>query len=443
MIVTLLTDFGTTDHFVGVMKGVLLSLAPGASMVDLSHGVEPGEVAEGAFALLAAYPHLPPGTVHLAVVDPGVGSERRALVVEAAGQRFVGPDNGLFSYLLDREPEAVVRAVADTRLALAREPLSHTFHGRDLFAPLAAALARGVAAEELGTIIHDPVRLAALTPSRDAFGLPSGRVLHIDRFGNVISSLSLDDLTHSDAPHLRVAGTTIGGLRNRYAGAPPGTPFLIEGSTGFVEISVNGGSAAALLGVRRGDPVREVVSDGTATPAELREDDHSASIGRSERAAGSDPLELPVRCAVAAVVRRDDDPAAFLAVRRPPDDDRLPNVWGLPAVSLFPGELPEEGLQRLGREKLDATLAPRRFIGIRAADRGDYLLILMDIEARVVDGEPDVMRASTQRTAYVEQQWTADLSLLADAARRGSVCSRIFLESAGVSVDETRPSEER
>ena len=440
MIVTLLTDFGTADHYVGVMKGVLLSLAPGVAVVDLSHEVAPGGIAEGAYALLASYTHLPKGTVHLAVVDPGVGSQRRAVIVEAAGQYFVGPDNGLFSYLLDREPGALVREVGAAGLAFSREPLSRTFHGRDLFAPLAAALARGVAPADLGAVLDDPVRLPALTPTRDENGLASGRILHIDRFGNVVTSLNRKDLAFPEAPKLRVAGTTVMGLRDRYAGAGPGVPFLVEGSSGFLEVSVNGGSAAALLGVRAEDLVQEVVDDRSNTN-DAGEDERTASIGRAGRDEAGDPLELPVRCAVAAVVRREDGSSSFLAVRRPPDDDRLPDVWGLPAVSLLPGELPEAGLRRLGEEKLNATLQPERFIGIRAADRGDYLLILMDIEARVAAGEPDVKRASTLRTAYVEQQWTSDLSLLAEAARRGSVCSRILLESAGIPVDQTLSDE--
>ncbi len=137
-----------------------------------------------------------------------------------------------------------------------------------------------------------------------------------------------------------------------------------------------------------------------------------------------------VRCSVAAVVRRGD--GRFLAVRRPLDDDRLPGVWGLPAVTISGGELPEQALRRVGREKLAAELEPVRFLGVRSADRGDYELILMDLEARLLSGEPDVRRATTNATRYIDQRWTDDLSLLADAARRGSLCSRILLEHHGV-----------
>lgn len=144
------------------------------------------------------------------------------------------------------------------------------------------------------------------------------------------------------------------------------------------------------------------------------------------------PFEKPVKCSVAAVVRSSAHPGQFLAVRRPPDDDLLPNVWGLPAVSLHPGELPEAALQRLGREKLGATIEARRFVGIQAADRTEYLLILMDLEAEVVGGRPDVGAARTTGTAYVEQRWTDELGLLAEAAGRGSVCSRILLQASGI-----------
>lgn len=144
------------------------------------------------------------------------------------------------------------------------------------------------------------------------------------------------------------------------------------------------------------------------------------------------PSSKPVKCSVAAVVRSRKDPGEFLAVRRPDEDDLLSGVWGLPAVTLQPGELPEAALRRLGREKLGAALEPRSFVGIDAADRGDYLLILMDIEAEVAGGEPNVSVARTSGTAYVEQRWTSDATLLVEAASRGSVCSRILLRSEGL-----------
>ena len=140
----------------------------------------------------------------------------------------------------------------------------------------------------------------------------------------------------------------------------------------------------------------------------------------------------PVRCAVAAVLRNPENEREFLAVRRPPDDDRLPDVWGLPAVSLRPGELPEAALRRIGREKLAAEIEPIRFVGIKSMDRGDYELILMDIEAGLVSGVPSVRRSESAATRYVDQLWTSDLLLLREAARRGSLCSQLLLEESGV-----------
>lgn len=146
----------------------------------------------------------------------------------------------------------------------------------------------------------------------------------------------------------------------------------------------------------------------------------------------SNPLEKPVKCSVAAVVRSAGHAGAFLAVQRPPDDDRLPDVWGLPAVTLQPGELPEAAVRRLGIEKLGVPLRATRFVGIRAADRHDYLLILMDLEAEVLSGEPNVLAAESDATVYVDQRWTTDATLLVEAAQRGSVCSRILLDAEGI-----------
>ena len=206
---------------------VVASRSPHSVAVTLEALRRAGSVEQAAFALLAAYPYFPVGTVHAVVVDPGVGSERRAVVVEAAGQRFVGPDNGVFSYLLEREADAVVREVTD--LTIARTPLSNTFHGRDLFAPVAAALAAGRDPADLGRVLEDPGRLAPLTPSRGPNGLAAGRILHVDRYGNCVTSLTLSDLGNAEAPALAAAGSIVRGLRRQYEGARGGEPFLVEG----------------------------------------------------------------------------------------------------------------------------------------------------------------------------------------------------------------------
>lgn len=258
-VVSLLTDFGTSDHYVGVMKAVILTAAPGVTLIDLSHEVEPGAVAQGAFTLLASYAYFPAGSVHVAVVDPGVGSARRALVAVCGGQYFVGPDNGIFSYLIEREPAARIYSVTDERFigSLA----STTFHGRDLFAPLGAALASGTSPEALGDQIDDPVRLPPLAPVPGPKGTLSGRILHIDRFGNCVTNLALADLTPGESSfRLSVGGVEVEGVRSHYAGVAAAEPFLIWGSSGFLEISVNGESAARRLGIEAGDPVDLIIS---------------------------------------------------------------------------------------------------------------------------------------------------------------------------------------
>ena len=254
MIVTLLTDFGTADYFVAAMKGVVLGRAPGARLVDVTHEVPPQDIAAAAFTLLAVYREFPPGTVHVVVVDPGVGSARRAIVVSAAGQRFVGPDNGVFSHVLDREPGARAWHLDDPRHF--RHPVSATFHGRDVFAPVAAALAAGAEPESLGGEVGDPVRLEPIAVRRDPDGTVHGTVLHVDRFGNCVTTLAPGDLpAGAGALRLSVGGREVRELRPHYAGARSGEPFAIAGSAGFLEVSVDGASAAEMLGVRRGDPV--------------------------------------------------------------------------------------------------------------------------------------------------------------------------------------------
>jgi S-adenosyl-L-methionine hydrolase (adenosine-forming) len=259
-IVTLLTDFGTADHYVAVMKGVLLGADAALSIVDLGHEIAPGDVAAAAFTLLAASPYFPAGTVHVVVVDPGVGTKRRVLAVEAAGQRFVGPDNGVFGYLLEREPGA--RMVSVTTDRYFRDPVSMTFHGRDIFAPLGAALAGRVSLEELGAEVTDAVRLPPLVQQRRADGILVGRILHVDRFGNCVTSFSRIDLD-TDCPAIRLhgGGVEISANQATYAGAGDGEPFTIWGSSGFLELSVNGGSAAAALGLAAGDVVEARVEE--------------------------------------------------------------------------------------------------------------------------------------------------------------------------------------
>jgi S-adenosylmethionine hydrolase len=242
--ITLLTDFGTADYFVGAMKGVVLSINPQAVIADITHEIPAQDVAAGAFTLLAAYDVFPAGTIHVAVVDPGVGSERRPIVVSAGNYFFVGPDNGIFTYIYDREPSFAAFHLTATEYF--RHPVSTTFHGRDIFAPVAAVLSKGVDPSSLGTRISGPVRL---------FRSAEPHIIHIDRFGNLITNITREQFREGTT--LVVNESVIKTFRN-FFGENVGEmdqPFAIWGSAGFLEIAVNGDSAARILNVKRGDPV--------------------------------------------------------------------------------------------------------------------------------------------------------------------------------------------
>ncbi len=257
-IITFLSDFGLEDWFVGVVHGVLYERAPDAHIVDLAHSVPPGDVVRGAFMLEAAAADFAPGTVHLAVVDPGVGTERRALAVAARGQYFVGPDNGLLEWALSA-PDARAHSLTETRHF--RQPVSRTFHGRDVFAPAAAALARGEPIEALGPRILDPVRHASGGPIRRGDTL-TGQVVFVDRFGNALTNLTAASLvaawgsTAGDHGYeVSTVGRRIDGLSRSYGDAPVGTVVAILGSSGRLEIAQVGGAASDRLGLGVGDAV--------------------------------------------------------------------------------------------------------------------------------------------------------------------------------------------
>jgi S-adenosylmethionine hydrolase len=250
-VITLLTDFGTADYFVGAVKGAILSVNPHAVIADITHEIPPQDIEAGAFTLLASYPTFPAGTIHVAVVDPGVGSVRRPIIVKANQQFFVGPDNGIFTYIYEREPAYQTFHV--TAENYFRHPTSSTFHGRDIFAPVAAALSKGVKPEAFGASINDEVRLEnSLTPEVRKNGEVRGRIIHIDRFGNCVTNLTREVLEKGTV--LVVNGKTISRFREFYEGAGK-EPFAILGSAGFLEISVRGRSAARVLKVERGEKV--------------------------------------------------------------------------------------------------------------------------------------------------------------------------------------------
>lgn len=252
-VISLLTDFGTVDYFVGAVKGAILSVNPLAVIADITHEVPPQDVEAAAFILLASYKTFPAGTIHVAVVDPGVGSTRRPIIVSAGEQFFVGPDNGIFSYIYDREPShRTFHVTADKYF---RQPVSTTFHGRDIFAPVAAALSNGVKPTAFGSLVTDEVRFeTSLTPVIEKDGNVEGRIIHIDRFGNCITNITRDVLKDQPAS-LLVKGKTIGSFRDFYGDSAPNEVFAIWGSAGFLEIAVNRGSAALTLGVKRGEAV--------------------------------------------------------------------------------------------------------------------------------------------------------------------------------------------
>ena len=249
-VITLTTDFGLRDHYVGVMKGVIAGINAAARVIDVSHEVRSYEVAHGAFVIAQAYRYFPQRTVHLVVVDPSVGSKRRAIVATAANQFFVAPDNGVLSQVFEREKH-IVRFVDSERFSL--KPTSRTFHGRDLFAPVAGRLSTGTPLEDFGDVTNEYVRLEPTTPKLIEPGRWRGRVLNIDRFGNIVTSFPAA-LTEKSPGGFRI---TVGALEVEavaasYVSASEDKPFIIAGSSGYLEVSINQGSAAERAAVGLG-----------------------------------------------------------------------------------------------------------------------------------------------------------------------------------------------
>src|SRR5215831_10018105 len=249
-LIALLTDFGLRDHYVGTMKGVMLGICPEASLVDISHDVAPQDVLGAALELASAYSYFPPGTIFLVVVDPGVGSTRRGIAVEAAGYRFVAPDNGVLSIVLDRSPFTC--AVELTTAQYARPTISKTFEGRDRFGPAAAWLGRGVEVTALGRPVSSLVRLEVPQPRATGAGI-DGEVLRVDRFGNLVTNIDRATLGKlSGAITAHIGSHVIPRIVNAYAEAKAGELCALVGSSDYLELAVNGGSAAAMLGLGRG-----------------------------------------------------------------------------------------------------------------------------------------------------------------------------------------------
>jgi hypothetical protein len=253
-ILTLTTDFGLTDHYVAAMKGVILGVCPQAQIVDISHQVGAFDILEGAYTIAQAYPCFPQKTVHVVVVDPGVGSARRPILMEAAGQYFVAPDNGVLAMIYGREKHRI-RLISQDRYF--RQPVSRTFHGRDIFAPVAAHVAAGVRPARMGPLICDYLRPAFQEAERTGKRTWVGRILKVDRFGNVITSFRADEFPGLEQRDfsLLAGGHEVEVLARHYAEAPPGELVVIVGSGGYLEISVNQGSASRQIGCHAGAAV--------------------------------------------------------------------------------------------------------------------------------------------------------------------------------------------
>lgn len=282
-VITLLTDFGTQDAYVGVMKGVIAGINPSVNIVDICHSVSPQDIFNGAYLLYTAYKYFPKGTIHTAIVDPGVGSKRDIVCVETKDYFFLVPDNGLLSFIVQEErPKSVIR-VTNNKYFLPL--LSSTFHGRDVFAPVAAHLSLGVKPQQLGIMINHLEQLNIPKPFRKKTGQMEGQIIYIDRFGNLISNITKEHLMQHDHSqslfktqmketplpislplqggvkiNLKCLEITIGkkkiiGLIKTYTDVNAGEPLALIGSAGFLEVSINQGNAQKYFKVDKGSKI--------------------------------------------------------------------------------------------------------------------------------------------------------------------------------------------
>lgn len=262
-IITLTTDFGLNDHFVGAMKGVILDLAPDAQIIDINHSVQAFDVLDGALTISQAYSYYPAGTVHMVIVDPGVGTARRPILLTGERHQFIAPDNGVLSLIYDREERLSVRHITADHYFL--QPSSNTFHARDIFSPVAAYLAKGVDPDRFGEEITDYVRFNAPRPKPVDERTLRGVVLKVDRFGNLITNITPTDLPAlftATPPAFKITvGSKVSANRvcTNYAEGTPGEVFGILGSMGYLELAANRGSAFQLAGVGKGSEVHVVM----------------------------------------------------------------------------------------------------------------------------------------------------------------------------------------
>jgi S-adenosyl-L-methionine hydrolase (adenosine-forming) len=265
-VITLTTDFGTNDHFVGAMKGVILDIAPNVQIVDITHAVQSFDVLDGALAISQAYSYFPNGTIHVVVVDPGVGTARRPILASSDGFHFVAPDNGVLSMVYAREERIHVRHITSEHYF--RQPLSNTFHGRDIFAPVAAWLAKFVETDKFGDEIEDYVRFAAPRPKPTGENRLRAVVLKVDRFGNLITNITPADVpalfAESATFKIVVGSREITDIRKNFAEGGPGEVFGIIGSMGYLEIVANRAAAAQVTGAGKGSEVSIFLGEAAA-----------------------------------------------------------------------------------------------------------------------------------------------------------------------------------
>lgn len=260
-VISLLTDFGNKDGFVGTMKGVIWGICPGAQIADISHEITPQNIREGAIALSRAAPYFPAGSVHIAVVDPGVGTRRRPMAAQLGSRFYVGPDNGLFTPLIEdaRANGEPIHFVALENPAYRLQNVSQTFHGRDIFAPAGAHLAAGVPLDELGSAFTDPVLLPLSKPERNAFGY-TAHISVIDAFGNCTTDLPWTEVAGRNLL-IKVKDRVIRGISPSYGHHDPGELIALIDSENYLEVAVVNGSAAGVLGARVGDPVEVLFNE--------------------------------------------------------------------------------------------------------------------------------------------------------------------------------------
>ena len=255
-IITLTTDYGTTNHLVGVLKGVILKINPAVTIIDITHAVTPYDLLDGALTIATSYPYFPPRTIHVVVVDPGVGTERRPLLVSGQNQYFVAPDNGVLSGVYEREQNFTARHLTTEHYFL--QPVSRTFHGRDIFAPAAGWLSKHWQPASMGEEIQDVKRFAMPRP-KEADGVLKGVILKVDGFGNLMTNFRAEDLPpdslENGAVQLQVGNQLVTRLVPTFAVGNAGEAIAYVGSSGYIEIAVNKGNASKTLGIGRGTPV--------------------------------------------------------------------------------------------------------------------------------------------------------------------------------------------